>query len=154
MAVFSLRTCHVLLHLRHLYCWSCLLCLGLPLTKSEKKAGEKRPNERETIASTSQRVIGRSTRQTLDDPHCLQCSAKGFCSFIFLSLWFFRLLIAFSCRNLGPVPGLSCRSFLVELEVLLVKAGWAGRDPPCRIARRVTADQFCKQLSRDHLLLL
>ena len=78
-------TCHVLLHLRHLYCWSCLLCLGFPLTESEKKDGDKKPNERGTITSTSQSDIGRSTRETLDDPHCSQCSAKRF-GFIFLSL--------------------------------------------------------------------
>ena len=64
-------------------CWSCLLCLGFPVTESEKKAGDKRLNERGTIASTSQGDIRRSTRETLDDPHCEQCSAKGF-GFIFL----------------------------------------------------------------------
>src|SRR6266480_1549572 len=83
MAVLSLMACHVLLHLRHRQCWSCLLSLGLPLTKSEKKAGDKTLNERDTIASTSQGDIWRWTRETLEDPHCSQCSAKGFC-FIFL----------------------------------------------------------------------
>jgi len=82
MLVLSLRTYHVLLHLRHWYCRSCLLCLGFALTESEKKEGDKKPNERETIASTSQGDSGRSTRETLDDPHCEQCSAKGF-GFIF-----------------------------------------------------------------------
>src|SRR5205823_14877082 len=76
--------CHVLLHLRHLYLWSCLLCLGFALTESEKNAGDKKPNARGTIASTSQGDIERSTREMLGDPHCEQCSVKGFC-FIILS---------------------------------------------------------------------
>src|SRR5947209_3354740 len=78
-------TCHVLLHLRHLYLWSCLPCLGFPLIKSQKKTGDKTLNEPGIIASTSQGDIQRSTRETLDDPHCSQCSTKGF-GFIFLSL--------------------------------------------------------------------
>jgi hypothetical protein len=85
-------TCHVLLHLRHRYCWSCLLCLGFALTKSEKKVGDKKPNERGTIASTSQGDSGRSTRETLDDPHCEQCSAKGF-GFIFFFSPVFRVCL-------------------------------------------------------------
>jgi hypothetical protein len=76
--------CHVLLHLRHLNCWSCPLCLGFTLRESEK-SGDKRLNERETIASTCQGDIGRSTRETLGDPHRGQCSVKEFCC-IFLSL--------------------------------------------------------------------
>ena len=73
----------MLFHLRHLYCWSCLLCLGFALTESGKKAGDHKPDERGTIASTSQGDMQSWTRETLDDPHCLQCSATGFC-FIFL----------------------------------------------------------------------
>ena len=52
--------------------------------ESEKKAGDKKPNARGTIASTSQGDIERSTREMLGDPHCEQCSVEGFC-FIFLS---------------------------------------------------------------------
>src|SRR3989440_11153083 len=85
VAVLSLMTCQVLLHLRHLYHWSCPFCLEVALMESEKKAGDKKPNARGTIASTSQGGIERSTREMLADPHCSQCSVKGFC-FIFLSL--------------------------------------------------------------------
>ena len=84
--------CHVLLHLRHRYCRSCLLCLGFALSKSEKKAGDKKPTERGTIASTSQSDSGRSTSETLDDPHCEQCSAKGF-GFIFFFSPVFRVCL-------------------------------------------------------------
>src|SRR5438045_3119658 len=98
-------TCHVLLHLRHLYLWSCLLCLGFALMESGKKAGDKKPNARGTIASTSQGDIGRSTRETLDDPHCEQCSAKGF-GFIFLFSPVFGVTLAIAstsrrCYNLS-----------------------------------------------------
>jgi hypothetical protein len=82
--------CHVLFHLRHLSCCSCLLCLGFALTKSEKKAGDKKPNERGTSASTSRGDSGRSTRERLDDPHGEQCSAKG-CGFIFFFSPVFRV---------------------------------------------------------------
>src|SRR5262249_2559842 len=92
MVVLSLRTYHVLLHLRHWYCCSCLLCLGFALTESEKKEGDKKPNERETIASTSQGDSWRSTRETLNDPHCEQCSAKGF-GFIFFFSPVFRMCL-------------------------------------------------------------
>ena len=83
--------CHVLLHLRHLYC---PLFPGFPLREGRKKTGEKRPNERETMASTRQGNIERSTRQTLGDPHREQYAVKAFCC-IFLShlpSWFVRVV--------------------------------------------------------------
>src|SRR5690349_6960461 len=85
MAVVSLMTCHVLLHLRHLHLWSCPFCLGVALMESEKKAGDKKPNARGTMSGTFQADIDRSTLVMLADCHCSHCSVKGFC-FIFLSL--------------------------------------------------------------------
>ena len=110
--------CHVLLHLRHLYCRPCPLFPGFPLRERRKKTGDKRLNERETMASTCQGNIERSTRQTLGDPHREQYSVKEFCC-IFLSLlssWFVRVVelradlparnaLARLLRENGPLSG-------------------------------------------------